>query len=201
MKTYNKHQVCHRVWHYMLTKDCLVSCSEIAHDLNVSTNHCRNVLNSFVEQKCAVKQKVGRFYHFAVIAASKPRLTSGRSTESKRQYKKTGRQKIWNTLKIQRVVSVVDLVCLASVTEANASKYLRKLVNSGYARVKHSVNTGLPNSEIKGQVSSYQLLRDTGRLCPIVRKEGCFDQNEQQLYRFNDQGQHQVKDKNHEKVA
>lgn len=196
-KNNNKNQVCQRIWQHMLTKDCLVSCFDVANELNVSVNHCRNVLNGFVQQKCAVKQKVGRIYHFAVIAAAQPRLTQGRSTGSKRQYKKTGRQKIWNSLKIQRVVSVADLVCLASVSEANASLYLRKLVNSNYVRVKCAVNTALPNCEIKGQVSTYQLLRDTGRLCPIVRKDGCWDQNEQQFYPFNGQN----KENNHDQVA
>jgi len=181
----------------MLAKDCLVRCSEIANDLRITVNHCRNVLNGFVQQQCAVKQKVGRIYHFAVIAASKPILTAGRSTASKRQYKKTGRQKIWNSLKIQRVVSVADLVCLAAVTEANASLYLRKLVKSSYVRVRHAVNTALPNSEIKGQTSTYQLLRDTGRLCPIVRKDGCWDQNEQQLYPFNGMN----KENHHDQMA
>lgn len=201
MKTNNKNQVCQRIWQHMLAKDCLVSCADIANELNVSKNHCRNVLNAFVEQGCAVKQKVGRIFHFAVIAASKPRLTSGRSTATKRQHKKTGRQKIWNSLKIQRVVSIADLVCLASVTEANASLYLRKLVNSGYVRVKHSVNTALANSEIKGQVSTFQLLRDTGRLCPIVRKGGCWDQNEQKLYLFNVGSNAMHKENNHDQVA
>jgi len=197
VKANNKNQVCQRIWQYMLAKDCLVSSLEVAKELKVSVNHCRNVLNGFVQQQCAVKQKVGRIYHFAVISASKPILTAGRSTASKRQFKKTGRQKIWNSLKIQRVVSIADLVCLASVTEANASLYLRKLVNSDYVRVKHAVNTALPNSEIKGQVSSYQLLRDTGRLCPIVRKDGCWDQNEQQLYPFNGTN----KENHHDQVA
>ncbi|OUR62026.1 hypothetical protein A9Q74_06135 [Colwellia sp. 39_35_sub15_T18] len=181
----------------MLAKDCLVSSLEVAKELKISVNHCRNVLNGFVQQKCAVKQKVGRIYHFAVIAASKPILTAGRSTVSKRQYKKTGRQKIWNSLKIQRVVSVADLVCLAAVTEANASLYLRKLVNSSYVRVKYAVNTALPNCEVKGRASTYQLLRDTGRLCPIVRKDGCWDQNEQQLYPFNGTN----KENHHDQVA
>ena len=185
----------------MLTKDCLVSCAEIASDLKVSTNHCRNVLNRFVEQKCAVKQRVGRLYHYAVIAASQPRLTTGRSTQSKRQHKKTGRQKIWNCLKIQKIVSVIDLVCLASVTQANAEKYMRKLVAAGYARLKYAVDISKPNKEIKGQVSTYQLIKDTGRLCPIVRADGCWDQNQQQLYLFNEKGQRQRKDKNHDQVA
>lgn len=181
----------------MLAKDCLVSCKDVAHELTLSVNHCRNVLNRFVQQRCAVKQKIGCIYHYSIISASKPRLAQGRSTKSTRQHKKTGRQKIWNSLKIQRVVSIDDLVCLASVTEANASKYIRKLVSAGYVRVKHAVDIARPNSEIKGHASTYQLLRDTGRLCPIVREDGCWDQNEQQLYPFNTQ----VKEKHNDQVA
>ena len=197
----NKNQVCQRVWQYMLARDCLVSSLEVAKDLTLPTNHCRNVLNGFVEQHCAVKQKVGRLYHFAVFASSKPILTSGRSTVSKHQYKKTGRQKIWNSLKMQHVVSIAELVCLASVSEANASLYVRKLVNAGYVRRKHTVNTALLNSKIVGKSNTYQILRNTGRLCPIVRKDGCWDQNQQQLYQFNDNAQCRIKENNHEQVA
>jgi hypothetical protein len=73
-------------------------------------------------------------------------------------------------------------------------------VNSGYVRIKNSVNTRLPNKDIKGQVSTYQLLRDTGRLCPIVRSDGCFDQNENKLHLFNIKSNKQ-KENYHDQVA
>lgn len=36
----------------------------------------------------------------------------------------------------------------------------------------------------RGEVAKYQLLRDTGRFAPIVRQNGCWDQNQQRLYPF-----------------
>jgi hypothetical protein len=115
-----------------------------------------------------------------------PRMGKGRVLgESPRKIrKKTGQQKMWNTMKIAQRFTIRDLSMTAGVGEGSAGIYVNRLVQAGYLRIFRPVNVHQPNRLRRGQLTVYQLVRNTGRLAPMVRSAGCWDQNEQGLYPF-----------------
>jgi len=101
------------------------------------------------------------------------------STRKKRKTKrKSGQQKMWNTMKISRSFSKLELVMTTNATPRTVEGYIHQLVKAGYLKV---LAAAAPH---KGIASKYLLTRDTGRHAPIVRKTGCFDQNQQRFYPF-----------------
>ena len=92
--------------------------------------------------------------------------------EDTARFKKNTRQKIWNNMKIQRAFSIASVVSSLEVPKTTAYAYIRPLHLSGYLQ--------------KSGKNKYRFIRDTGRLAPIVRKLGCWDQNLMTLFLFND---------------
>jgi hypothetical protein len=76
-------------------------------------------------------------------------------------------------------------------------KYLSALERAGYVKCVNRRKNANGKYQVMGKYRVYMLLNNTGRLYPIVRKDGCWDQNEQQLYPFNET----IKENNNEKVA
>ncbi|HEB4980873.1 TPA: hypothetical protein R0E67_004479 [Aeromonas dhakensis] len=70
-------------------------------------------------------------------------------------------------------------------TSNHAAIYTKALTKAGYVKV---LAKAMPHL---GEVAKYRLLRDTGRHAPIVRRNGCWDQNQQRLYPFLvEEGEH-----------
>ena len=91
-------------------------------------------------------------------------------------------------MKIAGRFSIRDLIMTASIGEGTAQNYISKLLKAGYITVVAKVDQSLPVRERKGLRGCYRLIRNTGRLAPIVRDDGCWDQNQQVLYPNQNEG-------------
>ena len=100
------------------------------------------------------------------------------SRKKRKSRRKTSQQKMWNTMKISRVFTLTELAMTSNTTSNHAGVYAKALAKAGYVKVQAKA---MPH---RGEVAKYQLLRDTGRFAPIVRQNGCWDQNQQRLYPF-----------------
>lgn len=100
------------------------------------------------------------------------------SRKKRKSRRKTSQQKMWNTMKISRVFTLTELAMTSNSTSNHAGVYAKALAKAGYVKVQAKA---MPH---RGKVAKYQLLRDTGRFAPIVRQNGCWDQNQQRLYPF-----------------
>ncbi|WP_328222404.1 hypothetical protein [Aeromonas caviae] len=100
------------------------------------------------------------------------------SRKKRKSRRKTSQQKMWNTMKISRVFTLTELAMTSNSTSNHAGVYAKALAKAGYVKVQAKA---MPH---RGEVAKYQLLRDTGRFAPIVRQNGCWDQNQQLLYPF-----------------
>lgn len=100
------------------------------------------------------------------------------SRQKRTSRRKTTQQKMWNTMKISRVFTLTELAMTSNSTSNHAAIYAKALTKAGYVKVQTKAK---PH---RGEVAKYLLLRDTGRHAPIVRKNGCWDQNQQRLYPF-----------------
>ena len=100
------------------------------------------------------------------------------SRKKRKSRRKTSQQKMWNTMKISRVFTLTELAMTSNSTSIHAGVYAKALAKAGYVKVQAKA---MPH---RGEVAKYQLLRDTGRFAPIVRQNGCWDQNQQRLYPF-----------------
>jgi hypothetical protein len=127
------------------------------------------------------------FVYAVTDVHSKPVMGKGSNSQGKRRiWKKTGQQKMWNTIKIAGRFTLLDLTMTASVSEGTANTYVCKLIRTGYIQMAKPVDQQLAPKEKKGARAVYRLMRDTGRLAPMVRNNGCWDQNEQRLYQYTD---------------
>ncbi|MDH0308101.1 hypothetical protein [Aeromonas caviae] len=100
------------------------------------------------------------------------------SRKKRKSRRKTSQQKMWNTMKISRVFTLTELAMTSNSTSNHAGVYAKALAKAGYVKVQAKA---MPH---RGEVAKYQLLRDTGRFAPIVRQNGCWDQNQQRFYPF-----------------
>lgn len=117
---------------------------------------------------------------------SPPKVGRGSMRQSsyvrRRMWRKTQQQKMWNTMLINRSFGLADLMLTCDSQLSKSYTYVERLVRAGYVKVLHRRGNHLPFNE--RELSHYQLVRDTGRLAPIIRPNGCWDQNEQRLYPF-----------------
>ncbi|WP_229333298.1 hypothetical protein [Grimontia hollisae] len=125
---------------------------------------------------------------FSVAEGKCPPLGCGVSTKSsapKKRFKKKARQKLWNNMKIERKFSTSSLLSSIEVPKTTAYSYIAGLRKAGY--IDLVFNGKKTAGKMQGTAEHrYLLVRDTGRLAPIVRKDGCWDQNEQKLYPFQE---------------
>jgi hypothetical protein len=145
-----------------------------------------------VKEKVRGKSVSFRSSTYQVINPQEPpnfgsgnRVTTER--RKKRFKRKTYQQKMWNTMKISRHFKPADLSITAGVSVKSAARYIRLLMLAGYIQQ-------MDRGEIKPvSERSYLLIRDTGRLSPMVRANpsGCWDQNQKRLYPFLvEEGEH-----------
>lgn len=166
-------------WLQMLLRDRFTA-KQIADAQGINIRQCHTTLRTFVKRglihQVSGTGKVGNPKIYQVVLGEMPSFGSGRTLA--RIHKKTGRQKLWNNMKIARKFTVADLLSTVSVAKTSAQEYVNKLLKAGYLEVIRPKQY-FPNSEPK-----YLLIRDTGRLSPQVLSEGCWDRNQEKLYQY-----------------
>lgn len=174
-------------WEHMAANDQF-TVNDIANVLAEPADKGREIVKEF-EQRGFIRQVsgigvAGRPKVYSRIDGRTPVLGRGHCQEGRtvrRRGNKTKQQKMWNSMKMHRVFTRVDLQMTAEVTDSHAKDYLNALHKAGYVRFTVKVKAG---QKSKGLLSRYSLLRDTGQLAPIVRKAGMWDQNQQLFYPF-----------------
>lgn len=92
--------------------------------------------------------------------------------------KPKARDRAWQSMRILRRFDVPSLSSTAEIGVANAGKYLRGLLRSGYIRIIKPKSEGR-----KGGHACYQLIRDTGPKAPRLQSNGdTYDPNEHKVY-------------------
>lgn len=89
------------------------------------------------------------------------------------------RARAWQAMrKLRRFTRAQLQAAVSDLTQTNADKYIRSLRRAGYLRIVQEIVSGRP-----GSFNVYQLIRDTGPLCPVCWSDGrVYDQNDKQLY-------------------
>lgn len=162
---------------------------QIADALNINHKYCNKFVHELWRDGFLQKDAgVGNWFNprkFSVVSEKKPRLGCGavEGAVTTRRFKKKARQKLWNNIKIERKFSVTSILASIDAPKTTAYSYIRQLVRAGY------VELVFDGKKAKGRANGtaenrYLLVRDTGRLAPIGRKDGCWDQNEQKLYPY-----------------
>ena len=89
-------------------------------------------------------------------------------------------QQIWNTFRIHKVADSGLLLVTTSGKAKSNGCYVRMLYQAGYLRRLNRMGR-----RKKGESFKYRLIRNTGRLHPVRRPDGLWDQNTQTFYPFN----------------
>lgn len=178
-------------WQHMATNERF-TVNDIAVVTAGSLDFSRTTVRHF-EKRGLIKQIAGaglpgRPKVYARVEGLEPVLGRGHCGEGRvvrRQSRKTKQQKMWNAMKMHRHFTRIDLQMTADATNSHASLYLNALHKAGYVRFLVKAKAGVQNN---GTLSRYSLLRNTGKLAPLVRKTGVWDQNEQAFYPFESTG-------------
>lgn len=121
---------------------------------------------------------------FTVI---KPKAKPFDKTKSRAVQANSGRQKMWQSMRILRDFEVAQVAATAEVTVNSAQSYISLLKKAGYLMVaKQAPRTGTAIARA-GEDTIYRLLRDTGPTRPIPRANGVFDANQRRLQPFGTQ--------------
>lgn len=86
------------------------------------------------------------------------------------------RQRAWNAIRIFKVFRASEIAAGADINEANLQKYLLALQRANYLRVERPKQNGKSLGHIV-----WRLVDNTGPHCPIVRQEGVYDPNQDQV--------------------
>ncbi|MDO6542788.1 hypothetical protein [Photobacterium sanguinicancri] len=91
------------------------------------------------------------------------------------------RRRMWNTMRVLRKFSRIDLMMAAEVASSTVSSFTQRLEKAGYIR-----KICLEGNK-KGECAMYLLVRNTGPDSPVDRgKQGMWDVNEQKIYPFKE---------------
>jgi len=122
---------------------------------------------------------------YRVINPDSPPLLGMGSNQTgrRRSWRKTQQQKMWNSMLINNSFGLSDLIITSDVLLQSAYTYVNQLARAGYIKIVHRMQRKHVRPHER-EPSRYQLVRDTGRFAPIIRPNGCWDQNEQRLYPF-----------------
>lgn len=93
-------------------------------------------------------------------------------------------QRVWQSMRIHRRFTAPDLMTTAEAGETAVHKYLKALHAAGYLRLAQPRVSGRP-----GSFDLWALVRDSGPLAPIRRRDGSgvFDPNTQQVWSLQGQ--------------
>ncbi|MGF1707469.1 hypothetical protein [Enterovibrio baiacu] len=165
------------MWDFLSTNpNCSVK--EISVAASVGRAYADRIIKEWVRKRFVLVTEKGRGRRptrFSVCGDNKPSFDSLGKT--KRQYKKTIHQKLWNNMKISTFFTFNSLIGPIQGNKNTAKKLVLKLEAADYVRCVFKAKNSL-------QKNRYQLIRDTGRLVPIIHSNGCWDQNEKKLYPY-----------------
>jgi len=91
------------------------------------------------------------------------------------------RQRAWNAIRIFKVFRASEIAAGADINEANLQKYLLALQRAGYLRVERPKQNGKSLGHVV-----WRLVDNTGPQCPIVRQEGVYDPNRDQVRSYRE---------------
>lgn len=184
-------------WKWMKQQGCFTT-SEVANAIEMDLEQCRTTINKLKKQGFIIHTHgigvTGRAKHYTVSNDAEPRLGKGaKKGDSIKRQGKTGQQLIWNTLRINRVVSVGMVVAVTKCNSKSVSLYLNNLEKAGYLR-SQKVNTKLSNKAVIGLESTWLLMLssadkpgETGPKAPILKRgKGMQDQNNGNFYPFRE---------------
>jgi hypothetical protein len=201
VKTKIKLHARERLWQVM-SQECgrVFTSAELSQLSQISCSYSYKILNKFHKEGWIYKEvKEGNIFWQAKKGAKVFFRRSGRVKGQRilKNIKKTARQRIWNSLKILTKCSTDQLLMTSNASLKSIDKYLSALEKSGYVKCINRRKNSNGKYQVMGKYRVYMLLNNTGRLYPIVRKDGCWDQNKQQLYPFNGM----KKENHHDQVA
>ena len=177
-----------KVWEYAKAHP-LCNAQQLSRELSLSIVQVRDALHGLVQKELMMRVKgtghVSSPYLYKTTG-SEPCFGKGKSPSKKvsKRFNKTNRQKLWNNMKISRKFTISELLSTISVGESTARNFVTYLLKTGYVVEKSRLPSKKRLSVMNGKEIEWLLIRDTGRLAPIVRKDGCWDQNEQKMYLF-----------------
>lgn len=163
---------------------------DAANSLAIDRRYCQKIVNFLLAQGCLsiVKGKGTRYDPklYRVVPDNEPTWETDNEPirRRKRRYKKTTRQKLWNNMKIEQVFTAHSLISSINVSINSSNRFIRSLYKAGYL-ICVCNGKKVKSSHRGTEKSRYRLVRDTGRLAPIVRDNGVWDQNQQRFYKFN----------------
>jgi len=171
------------IWAYATTH-AQFSVTEVATAISMDLDKCRAVFrlwsNKGYFQYIPGTGKNGEPFKYSVVPDANPQIEA-----ISPQRAKTKRQKIWNSMKISRFFTAQSVTVTTDSSKSGALVYIYQLEKSGYLqRLCESERGGILPYQVR-QLATYRLIRDTGRKAPIVRRDGCFDQNNGVFYPFN----------------
>ncbi|EGR1044235.1 hypothetical protein VCSRO12_0209 [Vibrio cholerae] len=178
------------IWEYLLSHSN--SCaSQVASALSVDKSYCQTILRWLLSQGCI--EHIGGTGHsndprrFSAKADNPPPLPDIQKVRAKRKRKfsKGYEQKLWNNMKIEQVFSIKSITSTLDIKESTANRFVKKLQKAGYlVRVINSRRVASNEFNYR-----YRLIKDTGRLAPLSRRNGLWDLNEQKFYPFGHRSQ------------
>lgn len=100
---------------------------------------------------------------------------------SKQRPAQESRQRAWNSMRVLRVFSTIQIVATAEISAINLRKYLPGLARAGYVQLAQAKQNG----KVQGH-AIWRLVRNTGPRAPIVRTDGTgvYDPNQDEVYPF-----------------
>ncbi len=114
----------------------------------------------------------------------KPKARPFDKAKSKAVTPISGRQKMWQSMRILRDFDAAQVATTAEVSAKSAQSYISLLKKAGYLFVvKQAPRTGNV-IERAGETTVYRLLKDTGPTRPIPKADGVFDVNKKELQPF-----------------
>lgn len=119
---------------------------------------------------------------------SRETLTSGpnapHTAKARKQKGSNLRLRVWRVMSVKQKFTIDELLSVAAKGEEknarnNVQQYLRHLYRAGYLReLRRAPGDALTSNGFK----RYQIIRHTGPLAPIPRKNGVFDRNTGELH-------------------
>ncbi|SHO56074.1 hypothetical protein [Vibrio quintilis] len=175
------------IWEYISSHpNCRAE--DLSAHLDIPITPCRNAIHGLIQKGLIHKTDgtghVGRPFKYQVSTDEPPVWGKSPGGKIKIRSKKTNRQKLWNNMKISKKFTVSDLLSTLEIGENTARNYLTYLVKGGYVIEKSRAPNKKRLSPSSGKEIEWFLIKDTGRLAPIVRHDGLWDQNEQKFYPF-----------------
>lgn len=173
-----------RAWQTMVRLEAF-TVEQVAAEAGVAKKEVSTFVQFLRRHNRVVTVRAKRPYRFKVTQTEG--LTFGKGQRpggGVRRHRKGNkpRQKMWNTMRVMRKFSVMDLMMAAEVGRVCAHGYASLLVKAGYLRELS------PGGNRKGAQAVYLLLRYTGPKSPVEKRAqgGMWDVNEQQLYPFEE---------------